>query len=74
MIIESIGWISTALVLIGYFSNAKGYTKTAMITWIIGDTGWITYDIFIDNISHLMLSLVIICINLFGIYRIWKKS
>ena len=74
MIIESIGWISTALVLIGYFSNAKGYTKTAMITWIIGDTGWITYDIFIDNISHLLLSLVIICINLFGIYRIWKKS
>ena len=74
MIIESIGWISTTLVLIGYFSNAKGYTKTAMITWIIGDTGWITYDIFIDNISHLMLSLVIICINLFGIYRIWKKS
>jgi hypothetical protein len=74
MIIESIGWFSTALVLIGYFSNAKGYTKTAMITWIIGDTGWITYDIFIDNISHLMLSLVIICINLFGIYRIWKKS
>lgn len=74
MIIESIGWISTALVLIGYFSNAQGYTKTAMITWIIGDTGWITYDIFIDNISHLMLSLVIICINLFGIYRIWKKS
>lgn len=74
MIIESIGWISTTLVLIGYFSNAKGYTKTAMITWIIGDTGWITYDIFIDNISHLLLSLVIICINLFGIYRIWKKS
>ena len=74
MIIESIGWISTALVLMGYFSNAKGYTKTAMITWIIGDTGWITYDIFIDNISHLLLSLVIICINLFGIYRIWKKS
>jgi len=72
--IEILGWISTALVLAGYFSNAKGWTKTAMITWIIGDTGWITYDFFIDNYSHLVLSLVIIAINVYGIYRIWKKS
>jgi hypothetical protein len=72
--IEILGWISTALVLVGYFSNAKGWTKAAMITWIIGDTGWITYDFFIDNYSHLVLSLVIIAINVYGIYRIWKNS
>ena len=72
--IEILGWISTALVLAGYISNARGWTKTAMITWIIGDTGWITYDFFIDNYSHLVLSLVIIAINVYGIYRIWKKS
>ena len=71
--IEVLGWISTALVLVGYFANARGLTKTAMITWIIGDIGWITYDIFISNISHMVLSLVIICINLYGIYRLWKK-
>ena len=71
--IEILGWISTALVLIGYITNARGLTKTAMITWIIGDIGWITYDIFISNISHMVLSLVIICINLYGIYRLWKK-
>ena len=72
--IELLGWISTALVLVGYITNARGLTKTAMVAWIIGDIGWIIYDIFISNISHMVLSLVIICINLYGIYRIWKKS
>ena len=71
--IEILGWFSTALVLAGYVSNAKGWTKAAMITWIIGDTGWITYDFFIDNFSHLVLSLVIIAINVYGIYRLWKN-
>ena len=71
--IEILGWFSTALVLAGYVSNAKGWTKAAMITWIIGDTGLITYDFFIDNFSHLVLSLVIIAINIYGIYRLWKN-
>ena len=72
--IETLGWISTALVLLGYISNATGKTKLAMATWIIGDCGWITYDFFINNFSHLVLSLVIIIINLYGIYRLWKSS
>jgi len=71
--IEILGWLSTTLVLAGYVSNARGWTKTAMITWIIGDTGWIMYDFFIDNLSHLVLSLVIIAINVYGIYRLWKN-
>jgi uncharacterized membrane protein len=72
--IEILGWISTALVLIGYVTNATGFTKTAMVTWILGDIGWIVYDLHIQNISHMVLSLVIITINLFGIYRLWKNS
>ena len=71
--IEILGWLSTTLVLAGYVSNARGCAKTAMITWIIGDIGWITYDFFIDNLSHLVLSLVIIAINVYGIYRLWKN-
>lgn len=71
--IQVLGWFSTILVLVGYISNARGWTKTAMITWIIGDIGWITYDFFIDNFSHLVLSLVIIAINIYGIYRLWKN-
>ena len=71
---EIIGWISTLLVLIGYFTNARGKYRTAMYTWIIGDIGWITYDIYIANISHLTLSLVIIAINTYGIYKIIRKE
>jgi len=72
--ISILGWFSTSLVLLGYIANAKGYTKYAMVTWIVGDTGWIIYDIYINNISHLALSLIIICINLYGIQQLWKKS
>lgn len=75
--IETLGWISTALVLAGYVLNARQLTRYAMVTWIIGDIGWITYDFFIDNFSHLVLSLVIIIINLYGIWNLLsakKKS
>lgn len=68
-----LGWISTALVLIGYVTNAKGYYVYAMIAWILGDLGWIIYDLYIDNYSHMVLSLIIISINVFGIIRLWKK-
>ena len=72
--ITLLGWVSTALVLLGYITNARGLTKWAMITWILGDCGWIVYDVYIQNISHMALSLVIIVINLTGIYRLWKLS
>ena len=67
--IEVLGWTSTALVLLGYILNAKTKFKAAMVVWIVGDIGWITYDFFITNISHLVLSVVIISINLYGIYQ-----
>ena len=67
--IEVLGWTSTALILLGYIFNAKMQYRAAMITWIVGDIGWITYDFFITNISHLVLSAVIISINLYGIYQ-----
>ena len=70
--IEILGWISTALVLIGFVANAFGNPITAMILWIIGDIGWITYDIYIQNMSHMVLSTVIIIINFYGTYRAWK--
>ena len=74
--IEVLGWTSTVLVLLGYVLNAKMRYQAAMIVWIVGDIGWITYDFFITNISHLVLSVVIISINLYGIYqhKIAKKD
>jgi len=70
--IDTLGWISTILVLIGYICNARQLTYTAMIAWIVGDIGWVVYDFFIDNPSHLVLSLIIISINIYGMYNIKK--
>ena len=72
--IEALGWISTALVLAGYVLNARQLSQAAMIAWIAGDIGWITYDFYIDNFSHLVLSLVIIFINLYGIWNLLSKK
>jgi hypothetical protein len=72
--IETIGWASTILVLAGYVLNARRMHTYAMITWIVGDIGWITYDFFIANFSHLVLSLVIIAINLYGIWNLLSKA
>ena len=72
--IEILGWLSTLLVLAGYILNARKLTKYAMVTWIIGDIGWVTYDFFIYNISHMMLSFIIITINIYGIYNVCKEK
>jgi len=72
--IEALGWTSTILVLFGYILNAKMKHQAAMVAWIVGDVGWITYDFFITNISHLVLSLVIISINLYGIFNIKRMQ
>ena len=72
--IETLGWFSTALVLIGYILNARQFSKSAMVAWIVGDIGWITYDFYIDNFSHLVLSSVIIAINLYGIWNLLSKK
>lgn len=72
--VDTLGWISTILVLIGYVLNAKRLYNYAMISWIIGDIGWITYDFFIANFSHLVLSLIIIAINLYGIWNLLSTN
>lgn len=72
--IEALGWISTALVLVGYFLNSHGKQSYAFVVWIVGDIGWITYDFFIDNFSHFTLSFIIIFLNCYGIYKARKNE
>ena len=74
MLIEILGWVSTSLVLAGYILNAKQLSKLAMYVWITGDVGWVVYDLFIDNISHMVLSFIIIVINLYGIHNTIKNT
>lgn len=74
LFIQIIGWISTLFVLIGYYLNANGKPKPAMIIWLIGDIGWLFYDLYIFNWSHFALSIIIMGINIYGIYRILKNE
>lgn len=72
--IEAFGWVGTALVLLGYFFNAQAKYYTAMVTWIVGDILWITYDIVREIYPHLTLCVVVVLINLYGIYNILKSK
>jgi hypothetical protein len=74
MIILILGWISTILVLIGFFLNAKRQLLWALIIWIIGDVLWVVYDIAIDNYSHCTLSTIVIVINVYGIFHAKKLT
>ncbi len=71
--IEILGWFSTLLVLIGFVFNAKKQLYWALIIWIIGDIGWIVYDIMINNYSHCALSTIIIIINTYGLFNAKKQ-
>ena len=70
---ETVSWICTVLVLTGYYLNSQKRYLSAMLAWIVGDIGWIAYDLYIDNISHMVLSIIIIVLNLIGIYKIIKE-
>ena len=70
--VDFLGWVSTALVLLGYIYNALQLSKYEIIAWIIGDIGWVIYHLCIDNFSHLVLSIIIISINVYGMYNIKK--
>ena len=70
---EVLGWVCTVLVLAGYLLNSNQKAKHAMIVWTVGDLGWIVYDYYISNLSHATLSIIIILLNLYGLYKINKK-
>lgn len=71
---EYLGWASTVLIMLGFYFNARFKRSAAFITWIIGDVGWIVYDIYISNWSHLFLSAFIIALNVYGIYNNFKHD
>jgi hypothetical protein len=71
--IETIGYIATALVLIGYALNSQQRLLGACVTWIIGDVLWVTYDIMIQNMPHTILSALIIALNIRAITRLTRS-
>lgn len=71
---EYLGWISTVIVLLGFWLNARRYVLAACVAWIIGDAGWVIYNIHISNWSHMTLASVIIMINVYAIFNIIKEK
>jgi hypothetical protein len=74
MFFETLGWICSILVLIGFVINSRGYLKTALWIWIVSDALWIVYDIYIDNPQHILMAVGILIINITGLIRIRKKE
>ena len=71
---ELFGWICTIMIIIGFILNSIGNLKYAIYVWIIGDIGWILYDISIRNYSHLALSIIIVIINVYGLYKLKENE
>lgn len=67
---EYLGWAATFIVLLGFWLNAKRYVLSACVSWIIGDIGWVIYNIHISNWSHMTLAGIIVIINSYAIYNI----
>jgi hypothetical protein len=72
--VELLGWVCTLLVIIGFYVNSQQRLKPAIILWVIGDVGWIVYDVLIHNFSHGVLSGLIIGINIYGLYNLNKEQ
>jgi nicotinamide riboside transporter PnuC len=67
-----IGWIITAVSLVGAILNAKGKIWGFYI-WIPANIGWVVYDFCIGNPSQATLFILYTAITGWGIYQ-WKKK
>ena len=72
MNIEILGWIATAILLVGYYLNAKKYI-TSFIIWFIGNALMGIYAYVIESFSVVALSIVLMVLNLYG-YNNWKSD
>jgi len=70
--IEWLGWVATAILLIGYYLNAKKYT-CSFIVWLAGNALMAVYAYLIQSFSVVFLSIILIGLNIYG-YVNWKKS
>ena len=63
MNIEILGWIATAILLIGYYLNAKKYISSFII-WFIGNALMGIYAYVIESFSVVALSIVLMVLKL----------
>jgi nicotinamide riboside transporter PnuC len=70
--IEVLGWIATALLLVGYWLNAKKQISSWFF-WMIGNSMMLVYAALIESNSVAFLSVVLIALNIYG-YFSWKNE
>ena len=72
MYIEFLGWIATALLLVGYYTNAH-QKQYSWLIWFVGNGIMSVYAHLIGSMSILTLSIVLMIINLYG-YNKWRAN
>ena len=69
---EILGWTATALLLVGYYLNAKQYIYS-WLGWLGGNSMMMIYAMLIQSYSVAFLSIVLVFLNIFGFYS-WRKN
>jgi nicotinamide riboside transporter PnuC len=70
--IEWLGWIATAILIVGYYLNAKKLISSWFF-WFGGNTVMLLYAIFIESYSVAFLSLFLMGMNIYG-YHQWRRD
>ena len=71
MNIEIIGWVATAILLFGYYLNAKKL-EMSWVVWFLGNLFMLIYSINIKANPQVMLAIVLMVLNVYG-YLNWRK-
>lgn len=71
-VVEVLGWVATITLLIGYVLNARQHISS-WITWMGGNSLMAAYGWLIESYSLLFLSVVLVCLNVYG-YFSWKSN
>tara|TARA_B100000579_G_C22245593_1_gene582481 strand:+ start:85 stop:315 length:231 start_codon:yes stop_codon:yes gene_type:complete len=72
MNVEVLGWIATAILLSGYWANAR-QKLYSWIIWMIGNSLMLIYAFLINSSSVMFLSIVLIGMNIYGYFN-WKRD
>mgnify|MGYP005991405103 CR=1 FL=1 len=72
MIVETIGWLGTVLIMLGYYLNAQKY-KMCFIVWGLGNIVFLVYSYLINAIPQIAVSVFVLGMNVYG-YKQWSKD
>ena len=70
--IEWLGWVATALLLVGYYLNANK-NIISWFFWFFGNTIMLIYAMLIQSYSVAFLSVFLMGMNIYG-YISWKRD